>query len=238
MQRYKDLAGLKFGKLTVIEKVKKPDNLKATGAYWLCQCECGRRLTVYGYTLSSSRKQRACKYCAQVEELVGRRFGKLLVIERKENSKAGSVRWLCRCDCGKTSIVQANNLKKGSTQSCGCYKEKRKFLPKGEASINRAYEQYVNRGFSLTKERFLELALEDCFYCGSKPSNVFRSKSNNGDFIYNGIDRINPSKGYVEGNIVTCCWICNQAKRNTSVNDFYIWIKTIYNNLSNKRLII
>ena len=55
-------------------------------------------------------------------DLTGRRFTRLVVIARTENSKAGKPRWLTRCDCGTTKIVQGNALRSGSTKSCGCWK--------------------------------------------------------------------------------------------------------------------
>lgn len=52
-------------------------------------------------------------------DLTGRRFGHLVVLGRaKSNDKNSS--WLCKCDCGKTSVVSAPNLKSGATQTCGC----------------------------------------------------------------------------------------------------------------------
>lgn len=53
-------------------------------------------------------------------ELVGKRFGKLTVVERMQNSKAHKTRWLCRCDCGNEVIVVGSNLQSGNTTSCGC----------------------------------------------------------------------------------------------------------------------
>jgi hypothetical protein len=29
-------------------------------------------------------------------------------------------RWVCRCDCGKTVVVSASNLRSRSVKSCGC----------------------------------------------------------------------------------------------------------------------
>lgn len=37
----------------------------------------------------------------------------------------GETRYLCRCDCGNTSIVRRSNLRKGVTKSCGCIKRER-----------------------------------------------------------------------------------------------------------------
>ena len=54
-------------------------------------------------------------------DLTGRRFSRLVVIERAENTKGGQARWLCRCDCGKGSTVRGTLLLSGHTVSCGCY---------------------------------------------------------------------------------------------------------------------
>ena len=52
--------------------------------------------------------------------LIGQRFGKLVVINRADNSKSGKSKWLCRCDCGKEKIIFSTNLVRGLTHSCGC----------------------------------------------------------------------------------------------------------------------
>jgi hypothetical protein len=53
------------------------------------------------------------------KDLSGKRFGRLVVVERAESAKTG-VHWLCKCDCGNTSIVVGANLQRGHTKSCGC----------------------------------------------------------------------------------------------------------------------
>lgn len=65
-------------------------------------------------------------------DLTGRRFGRLTVIERAENTKGGKSRWVCKCDCGNTIISKADNLKSGNTKSCGCYAS--------ELTANRNYK--------------------------------------------------------------------------------------------------
>lgn len=53
------------------------------------------------------------------DNLLGQRFGKLLVIDKAE-TKNGKSRWQCLCDCGNKIIVPANRLKQGGARSCGC----------------------------------------------------------------------------------------------------------------------
>jgi hypothetical protein len=54
--------------------------------------------------------------------LVGMRFGKLLVLEFmgvEPLKNQNTARWLCRCECGNYSIIEAHNLIKGFALSCG-----------------------------------------------------------------------------------------------------------------------
>ena len=52
--------------------------------------------------------------------LVGKKFGKLLVLNISNNDKWSNPMWLCKCDCGKTKIVRGSSLRNGLTQTCGC----------------------------------------------------------------------------------------------------------------------
>ena len=52
--------------------------------------------------------------------LVGKKFGKLTVIERtNQRSSQRCILWLCRCDCGRELLVSTESLNSGHTQSCG-----------------------------------------------------------------------------------------------------------------------
>ena len=56
-----------------------------------------------------------------MKDIIGKRFGKLTVIERA--GKVGTVQLIrCKCDCGNETIVRYPNLTSGTTTSCGCYK--------------------------------------------------------------------------------------------------------------------
>lgn len=54
-------------------------------------------------------------------DLTGRNFDKLKVVERAED-KGGQTMWLCSCECGNVTIVNASALRSGHTKSCGCYR--------------------------------------------------------------------------------------------------------------------
>ena len=65
-------------------------------------------------------------------DLVGQRFGYLVVIGRAENNNRGNTQWLCQCDCGKKKVVLGYDLTHGRTTTCGC-----KANMKGKESYNR-----------------------------------------------------------------------------------------------------
>jgi hypothetical protein len=56
----------------------------------------------------------------RIKDLVGRRFGRLVVQSLSGKTKAKKAIWNCLCDCGAMSQVISNNLKSGGTISCGC----------------------------------------------------------------------------------------------------------------------
>ncbi len=122
-----DLRGRRFGRLTV---------MKWAGYkyVWHCSCACGRLTAVTASNLITGHTT-SCG-CARIEragrparELTGRRFGKLKVIRRAAN-RGNHTAWICRCDCGKVSIIRTSNLTTGSSQSCGCRQRERAGRPK------------------------------------------------------------------------------------------------------------
>jgi len=56
----------------------------------------------------------------RVVELTGQRFGRLSVLHRAPRRPDGRARWVCRCVCGRESVVDTKSLRSGNTQSCGC----------------------------------------------------------------------------------------------------------------------
>ena len=119
MANFIDITGQKFGKWTVL---KRAENSKDNQAQWLCECECGKQKIVLGKTLRNG-KSTSCG-CARGKKinLLGKRFGKLVVIEEAQN-RNGRTTWLCQCDCGNQKIVGTKELQNGDTKSCGCLRD-------------------------------------------------------------------------------------------------------------------
>lgn len=54
-------------------------------------------------------------------DLIGKKFGRLIIIKRVENDQWGHSMWLCLCNCGMEKIITSHSLRDGVTRSCGCF---------------------------------------------------------------------------------------------------------------------
>jgi hypothetical protein len=120
----KDLTSLRFGKLLVICREGSDKN---GHALWLCRCDCGNNKVVLATSLISGKtnscgcyqKERTHSFSHKID-LTGERFGKLVVLKFFDTEKNGEARWLCECECKKTTLVRGSRLRSGKTTSCGC----------------------------------------------------------------------------------------------------------------------
>jgi hypothetical protein len=162
-------------------------------------------------------------------DISGKRFKTLIAIRPDGKSKFGGTLWLCRCiNCALEVTHQLGNLQNGSIR-CEC-----QYLPKGEQAFRELFRDYVHgakkRGLEFKLDRdsiFRILVIDRCVYCGVEPRQVTTRKGDK--FTYNGIDRVDNTKGYVPKNVVTCCTTCNKAKHTMSREEFLRWVKRVYN---------
>lgn len=76
---------------------------------------------------------------AKCEDLAGRQYGKLTVLERGEDVRYGKDEehfpaWICQCECGAIKLVPGHHLRSGRVRSCGARecRERRHIKPKSE----------------------------------------------------------------------------------------------------------
>ena len=80
-----------------------------------------------------------------MEDIIGKKFGRLTVLEKtdKKPPKDTHYYYRCKCDCGNECLVLKNNLKRANTTSCGCYKKEQtkitKSLGANEIDISDKY---------------------------------------------------------------------------------------------------
>ena len=129
---FKDITGMKFGKLTVLQRTGTTNNGRAL---WLCKCDCGNITYVTSSNLKNNKtnscgcykKEKMVEYFTK--DITGQKFGKLTVIERVEN-RGGKSHWKCLCECGQETIISSNSLVSNKTMSCGCLLSSGEYLIK------------------------------------------------------------------------------------------------------------
>lgn len=143
----KQLAGQRFGRLTVISLVAGCSGR----AKWNCLCDCGNSKVISTWRLTDGTSSCGCISREIVSKLnatdiSGRRFGKLIAVNRVESGGTKPV-WVCRCDCGSEVSVIRSNLMTGNTVSCGCaFKAERGIYTTSEKRKTTASYQASRRG--------------------------------------------------------------------------------------------
>lgn len=236
MGRKVDLVGKRFERLLVVEDSLLRRN-KGT-ILWKCLCNCGNYVNVRSDNLRSGKTKscgclndelRSQLGSKEFKDLTNMKFERLTVLELYGFNKHKSAVWKCLCDCGNIINVSSNSLQRKHTMSCGCLKreldETRYSDPKWymKNAFNKVFIAYKNGAkrrnytFNLTQDDVKNITQQNCHYCGCEPKQI--SKSKNGNYIYNGIDRVNNSRGYELDNVVPCCAKCNRIKTNMNLID-------------------
>lgn len=172
----KDLTGQKFSELTVLGPTKERKN----GAIvWECQCSCGNKTYVQTGNLSSGHTK-SCGHLNKNKpnlrsQLIGKRFGRLIVMEYLESNHKNQSIWRCKCDCGNYTIASSALLNLGHKSSCGCLRSK------GEEKIIQLLQQH-NIPFETQK------SFKTCIFTDTNKPALFDFYVNNSYIIeYDGI---------------------------------------------------
>ena len=174
-------------------------------------------------------------------DIIGQKINRWTIIEELSDRRQRTILYRAKCDCGNEATVSGSQVKNGYSKSCGCLQKekasKSNSLPKGAAALKKLLTSYKGgarkRGYfwELSDEEAISLFNNTCYYCNTKPSQIFPSMVDrhkfNGTILYNGIDRVDNNIGYIKGNVVSCCEICNRMKMALSKDFFIAHIKKI-----------
>lgn len=191
-------------------------------------------------TKATNRSQKNSSYTrnpkaggTKKKEMGGMVFGMLTVQEATNYWDRGSVVWRCLCACGETIYFSSVSLLTDRYTSCGCAAPRanalawRKSLSAFDdapriATINQSYKAYRqgaerrNLTFEMSLFEFKELVQQPCNYCGAEPK------------PFNGVDRIDPLRGYTTDNICSACRDCNLGKQQHTVEEFKAWVERVH----------
>lgn len=161
---------------------------------------------------------------------IGRVYGQMEILAvTHRDPKNPHHYWVsAKCSCGTIKPVRLSGLQSGGIKSCGCVGKAaraaantgntRARIAFGENAKNTLYKNYVryaaerNLEFALSLNEFLDITAQKCFYCDVEPYHVKAPKHAHGAYVYNGVDRVDNSIGYIASNCVAACRPCNSAK--------------------------
>lgn len=124
-----NLINQRFGRLLVLNRDDTKPKGTGKSVYWICQCDCGNKISVRTDKLRKNITQSCGCYSKEIhsklflKDLTGLTFGYLQVLERDLNKPQGNEHfayWICKCKCGNYISVRGDHLRDKTTQSCGC----------------------------------------------------------------------------------------------------------------------
>jgi len=201
--KVQNLNGQVFGRWTVIKR----DETNSSNGRRICRCECGviKSIALNNLKYGTSK---GCKECAnkdKITPMAGCKFGDWTVLSQSEKpiSKTNGIYWNCKCKCGAIEIKLGHSLRVDKCSACRkCVQAKLNVkYPIGRYfTILKRRAKHDNIPFKLKAEYLRNLLTQQedkCIYSGL-PIIWLHGKGENNTAS---IDRIDSSKGYIEGNV-------------------------------------
>ncbi len=186
--------------------------------------------TVREYLKKYGLKKR--KYNENLEDLIGKKFGRLLVLQLSEKQMRHGRRWLCQCDCGVKKDVSTSALNSAGTVSCGCYYKDNYHKGYGEISGNYWNDVVAGaklRGLELTVtlQYVWELFLKQDRKCALSGV-LLKFDNRKGKYQSASLDRIDSKKGYTTDNVQWVHKRINLMKHSMSDKMLMYWCAKVY----------
>lgn len=159
-------------------------------------------------------------------DMIGRRYGRLVVIEEVEpHTKPSGQReamYKCLCDCGNYKVISGTHLRTKHDQSCGCLKKEQE--KHGGTRLARIWKNMIARCYYEKNISYSRYGAKGVTVCDSWKDNfeVFKSWALKNGYADNlTLDRIDNSKGY---EAVNCRWVTPKEQANNKTNNLLISI--------------
>jgi len=177
--------GKLFGTILVLKKIpsRKHGTRGKKRTWFLCECRrkfddgkvCKAQFEASAMSIVSGHRK-SCGCLRRITKnrlnLVGRRFGRVVVISFHEIRRPGVSVWMILCDCGAKKAVLGQSLTSGQTTSCGCKTRERASKLARDANERRRVRARTN----------IERGSKPCVSCKLEcPLRVFNAQKASAD---------------------------------------------------------
>jgi hypothetical protein len=153
----------------------------------------------------------SCAYCGKASEQ-----GDFNGVDRVDSTKAYDISNVASC-CGACNRMKSSLDPATFVDRCkhiaGVEDHAEAWPPSGPGATLYSYEYWAkkkNLAFEISEDDFEDLRFGACRYCRREPR----------ENEWFGVDRLDNSLGYVDGNCVTACSECNYMKRSYGESEF------------------
>lgn len=160
----------------------------------------------------------------QIEDMVGKRFGRWTVLRRYASEQAHA-RWLCVCDCGTERDVSGATLRVGQSTSCGCFVSELNVLNKSTHGMYgtrtyRIWQTMKRRCHSPNSTGYANYGLRGITVCQRWRDGFANFLADMGEAPVDlSIDRINPNGNYEPAN---CRWATDLEQQGNKRSCVYV----------------
>lgn len=160
----KDLIGLKFGRLIVVDLFQ----IGAHGKEYICKCDCGNTTIQRGSSLTSGyvvscgcnkaekvkisgalnfkdyydKKYNKEKYIKLAKSHINEKHNYLTIVDVEYNANDKSFKYICECNCGNITKQIYSDLKFEKVKSCGCYQKEQASITGSSIGLNNYKNKY------------------------------------------------------------------------------------------------
>lgn len=246
------LDGATIGDWTVLREATREISKPRS---YLCRCKCGFERT-FPVSYLGTGTLTCCESCqdkalsqkgeAFIREMLGKKRGDFTIVRYEGKDEGGSRLWVCRCKCGTEVVYRTGQVLSRGSQRVRCMHCHRDDMEMSNRVTDHIPNRFWKRLCDSAKRRDIVVSIsqEEAYTCyvaqdrvcalSGEPLYFTTLRSRFNRYTNASLDRIDPNKGYVSGNVQWVHKALNLMKGSFSQDDFVMWCRSVSAHLPGK----